>query len=75
MNEPLQIDHVVPKAKGGAEVESNLCLACSACNRFKAAQTHGRDSFTKAVVPLFNPNTQNWFEHFRSRGLLRSPSI
>lgn len=65
MNEPLQIDHILPKAKGGEEVGSNLCLAYSACNRFKATQTHGRDPIIKAVMPLFNPNTQNWFEHFR----------
>jgi 5-methylcytosine-specific restriction endonuclease McrA len=29
---PLQVEHVVPKAKGGSNRISNLCLACEKCN-------------------------------------------
>jgi 5-methylcytosine-specific restriction endonuclease McrA len=29
---PLQIEHIVPKAKGGTNRISNLCLACEKCN-------------------------------------------
>ena len=29
---PLQVEHVVPKAKGGSNRLSNLCLACEKCN-------------------------------------------
>jgi 5-methylcytosine-specific restriction endonuclease McrA len=32
---PLQIEHIQPKAKGGTNRISNLCLACSKCNRKK----------------------------------------
>lgn len=31
----LQIEHVVPKAKGGSNRISNLCLACDKCNKKK----------------------------------------
>jgi 5-methylcytosine-specific restriction endonuclease McrA len=35
---PLQIEHIVPKAKGGTNRISNLCLACSKCNIKKGTQ-------------------------------------
>jgi len=37
-NVPLQVEHVVPKAKGGTNRVSNLALACAACNLKKGAQ-------------------------------------
>lgn len=32
---PLQVEHVMPKAKGGSNSISNLCLACDKCNKKK----------------------------------------
>ena len=32
---PLQVEHVVPRAKGGSNRISNLCLACDKCNKKK----------------------------------------
>jgi hypothetical protein len=32
---PLNIDHVVPRSKGGSDRVSNLVLACTACNQAK----------------------------------------
>jgi 5-methylcytosine-specific restriction endonuclease McrA len=32
---PLQVEHVVPKAKRGSNRISNLCLACDKCNKKK----------------------------------------
>lgn len=29
---PLQLDHVLPRCKGGADVASNLVTACRPCN-------------------------------------------
>jgi 5-methylcytosine-specific restriction endonuclease McrA len=34
---PLQIEHIVPKARGGSNRESNLTLACGPCNQEKGA--------------------------------------
>jgi 5-methylcytosine-specific restriction endonuclease McrA len=35
---PLQIEHIQPKAKGGTNRISNLCLACEPCNKKKGTQ-------------------------------------
>src|SRR5258707_339586 len=35
---PLQIEHIVAKAKGGTDRVSNLTLACEPCNRRKGTQ-------------------------------------
>lgn len=32
----LTLDHVVPRAAGGSNDESNLVIACRACNNFKS---------------------------------------
>jgi hypothetical protein len=32
---PLQVEHIQPKAKGGSNRISNLCLACEKCNQKK----------------------------------------
>lgn len=37
-NVPLQIEHIQPKAKGGTNRISNLCLACEPCNIKKGTQ-------------------------------------
>ena len=35
-NVPLELDHVVPKSKGGSDSVTNLVLACRPCNEKKA---------------------------------------
>ena len=36
---PFEADHVIPKAKGGLDIESNLVCACRRCNRSKKDKT------------------------------------
>jgi len=36
--EPLQVEHIRPRAKGGTDRVSNLCLACEPCNKKKGTQ-------------------------------------
>lgn len=62
---PLTIDHIQPISKGGETSFENLCLACRPCNEFKATLTEAEDPLTGETVPLFNPRTQSWSEHFR----------
>jgi len=38
-NVPLEIEHIVPKSRGGSNRVSNLTLACHACNQKKGNQT------------------------------------
>jgi HNH endonuclease len=60
----LEIDHIYPLAKGGKTSEENLWLICSTCNNAKYNKTEVFDSITEKTVPIFNPRTQNWDEHF-----------
>jgi hypothetical protein len=61
----LEVEHVVPIAAGGGDDEENLWLACPICNGHKSAKTHATDPDTGARVPLFNPRSQKWSDHFR----------
>ena len=61
---PLEFEHLYPEAHGGATVRENLWLACTRCNDFKGDRTDGVDPQTGETVPLFNPRTQSWTEHF-----------
>jgi hypothetical protein len=38
-NIPLQIEHIIPKAKKGTNRVSNLTLACDSCNKLKGTMT------------------------------------
>lgn len=60
----LEIEHIIPLAKGGNNDESNLWLSCPICNRYKSDKTTGFDVETQQTTTLFNPRTQIWLEHF-----------
>jgi len=36
---PLEVEHIVPRSRGGSDQVSNLAIACVQCNREKGAQT------------------------------------
>jgi 5-methylcytosine-specific restriction endonuclease McrA len=36
---PFEVDHILPRSRGGSNRISNLCLACHACNQQKGDQT------------------------------------
>ena len=57
----MQVDHIDPN---GDDVMENLCLSCWNCNSSKHKATLVIDPETEARVPLFNPRTQVWSEHF-----------
>ena len=46
----LEIEHIVPLAKGGTDDESNLWLACPICNGHKSDKTEGFDPVTLAAA-------------------------
>lgn len=60
----LEIDHLLPESLGGSSEEANLWLACPHCNGAKAARIDAIDPKTGETVPLFNPRTDKWLEHF-----------
>ena len=53
---PLEIEHIVPKSRGGSNRISNLTLACHACNQRKGQQTAAEFGFpdvqAQARIPL-----------------------
>ena len=58
------MDHVLPLSLGGGTAENNLALACFHCNRRKGNVVGAIDPLTQHEVPLFNPRTDAWREHF-----------
>ena len=53
---PLQVEHLMPKSRGGSDRASNLVLACDACNKRKGNQTAEEFGYpeiqAQARVPL-----------------------
>ncbi len=35
----MDVDHIIPKARGGVDDDENLQLLCSSCNRIKGKKT------------------------------------
>ena len=61
----LEIEHLLAIANGGTDDVENLWLACRLCNGYKGVQLEAIDPESGEKVPLFNPRTQDWKEHFR----------
>lgn len=60
-----EVEHIVPRAKGGPDHPDNLALSCRHCNLRKQVRTEGTDPNTGRTAPLFNPRSHRWEEHFR----------
>ena len=60
----LEIEHIIPRARGGSDDEDNLWLACRLCNNAKGVQTECLDPDTGQRVRLFDPRRQSWTDHF-----------
>lgn len=43
---PLEVEHIIPKSRGGSDRVSNLTLACKICNRKKGTRTAGEFGFS-----------------------------
>jgi HNH endonuclease len=64
-----QVDHVIAEKHGGQTSLDNLALSCTVCNRRKGSDIGSIDPQTGNLVPLFNPRTQQWVDHFRLDGV------
>ena len=58
---PLTLEHIIPRAKDGQDIEENLWLSCRLCNEAKGVLTGAVDPETGVWTPLFN---QAWSDHF-----------
>ena len=62
----FHIDHVISRQHGGGDDSDNLCESCHWCNFNKGPNL--ATVVDGDLVPLFNPRTQLWDEHFALRG-------
>ena len=67
---PHEPDHIIGEQHGGTTALDNLALACFRCNRLKGPNIATKDPDTGQLVPLYNPRTDRWSEHFRMDGAL-----
>ncbi|TMQ33016.1 MAG: HNH endonuclease [Planctomycetota bacterium] len=63
-NFPFEVEHIFPPAFQGLDDDSNLALACRACNLRKSDHVSGTDDQTGNSVRLFHPRQDHWEEHF-----------
>jgi HNH endonuclease len=64
-HDPFSAEHIIPIAKGGLDDLENLAWSCLGCNLFKAVATHVFDLLSGDLVPLYNPRTDKWADHFQ----------
>ena len=64
-NLPLEVEHIMPIARGGEDTAANWALACRACNLYKATHVSGHDPVHDAVIHLFHPREDRWEDHFQ----------
>jgi hypothetical protein len=62
---PLEIEHIVPRAKRGSDAISNLWLSCRLCNNYKGTRIDGLDPRSGRRDRLYNPRRQRWSDHFK----------
>ena len=61
-----QKEHIWPESRGGTSDQENLAVSCQRCNNNKRDHVEWIDRLTGSSVPLFNPRTMEWAEHFRA---------
>ncbi len=62
------MDHVRARKHRGRDTLQNCCWACAYCNSFKGSNAAGYDPDTDELVPLYNPRSDRWDDHFTWRG-------
>jgi len=56
--QPFEVDHIIPRKKGGRTILTNLALSCG-CNSRKGQRTHALDPLTGRRVALFHTLAAN----------------
>jgi 5-methylcytosine-specific restriction endonuclease McrA len=71
---PLEVEHIIPKSRGGSDRASNLTIACHECNQAKGNQTAAEfghpDIQAKALQPMKDAaavNATRWALYQRLR--------
>lgn len=61
---PLEVEHFLPRSRGGLTVLENLWLACRQCNAHKSDRTQALDPNSQEWVGIFDPRRDRWTDHF-----------
>ncbi len=64
-NFPFEVEHIIPLSQQGRTEETNLALACRACNLHKGRRTGGFIADSDTEVAFFHPRQDRWQEHFQ----------
>jgi hypothetical protein len=67
-NFAFEVEHILPRSRGGSEAWDNLALACESCNLYKGSAVQGYDPDQAQDAPLFHPRHETWDKHFRFDG-------
>jgi hypothetical protein len=67
---PHEVDHIRAKKHRGSHSLENTCYACAYCNSAKGSDVASYDDETGELLPLFNPRSDDWSNHFYWQGPL-----
>jgi 5-methylcytosine-specific restriction endonuclease McrA len=62
----LQIEHIIPKSRGGKKIWNNLVASCHACNTYKANRTP-EEAGMKLIRKPVKPNWINPISHLKGK--------
>ena len=77
-NVPLEVEHIIPRARGGSDRISNLAIACTKCNQKKGTKTAEEFGYPEVQKQAKKPlrdaammNATRWklFERLKETGL------
>lgn len=60
----FHVEHCIPQSRGGLSQFDNLAWACPSCNLHKSDRVEVPLPDSNVRVPLFNPRTNEWHDHF-----------
>ncbi|MDX2245129.1 MAG: HNH endonuclease signature motif containing protein [Bacteroidia bacterium] len=66
-NYDFHIEHIIGIQHGGDNSLENLAWCCAFCNWKKGPNIGTILDSHSPIIPLFNPRTQKWFDHFETR--------
>jgi hypothetical protein len=61
----FNFEHIIPLIKQGLTILMNLAFSCGGCNAHKKDKIEALDPLTRQLMPLFNPRTDIWSDHFQ----------
>ena len=70
----FDVDHIVPKSRGGGSTLGNLALSCPGCNGHKYNRTEALDPLSGEAAPLSIPAERHGGITFRGPRIMHTSS-